>query len=93
MGSGVGSSVVLRELDSQELGQGAERIVLEIMMMTMRVFFRESKEFSLKTGTLHLLFLGFIFFQFVHLLGDQLHLHRVLLPNFEVESSHTELEN
>ena len=33
------------------------------------------------------------FFQFVHLLGDQLHLHRVLLANFEVESSHTELEN
>merc|ERR1719394_1792157 len=52
LGCGVGSSVVLRELDSQELGQGAERIVL---------------------------------------LGDQLHLHRVLLPNFEVESSHTEL--
>ena len=35
----------------------------------------------------------FSFLLFVHLLGDQLHLHRVLLANFEVKSSHTELEN
>ena len=39
------------------------------------------------------MFGDFSFLLFVHLLGDQLHLNRVLLANFEVESSHTELEN
>ena len=58
LGSGVGSGVVLRELDSQELGQGAERIVLGILILIMRVLVRESKELSLGRGTLHLLCLG-----------------------------------
>ena len=94
MGSGVGSGVVLRELHSQELGQGAERIVLGIMILIIWNLKKRSDWIALrKKDVAFALFGDFSFLQFVHLLGDQLHLHRVLLANFEVKSSHTELEN
>ena len=93
LGSGVGSRVVLRELHSQELGQGAERIVLGIDLDHEGLGQRIKRVVIGKRDIAFAMFGDFSFLLFVHLLGDQLHLHRVLLANFEVKSSHTELEN
>ena len=58
LGPGVGSGVVLRELDSQELGQRAEGIVLGIMMMTTMSLRRDLVRLPSRRRTLHLLRLG-----------------------------------
>ena len=61
LGPGVGSGVVLRELHSQELGQGAERIVLGIMILIIWNLKSDPIGLSKGRGTLHLLCLGLLF--------------------------------